>query len=162
MVSPTTRTLQYLNIQKAWSRNFSLSEQAAQDQRVSQAAALLDLPRSCGAVSNVFQGTWQHTYAVLISENIMTRGDKRLELCPHFPVHFSSPLSLLHFLFHQCSVVDCCISFPPAIILYELAEFFTQLLAWDQWSTLGTEQNIEPGHRGRHNLLQQSPPKQFW
>ncbi len=75
-----------------------------------------------------------------------------------FIFHFPAPLSL----FHQRSVVDCWISPPLAIILYELAELFTQLLAWDQWSTLGTEQNIEPERRDRHNLPQQSPPKQFW
>lgn len=69
------------------------------DRKVSQAAVSQDLPTSCSAVSNVFQWTWQHTYAVLISENIATSGDKRLEFCPHFPVHFSSPptsLSILH------------------------------------------------------------------
>lgn len=139
---------------------------SVRDRKVSQAGAPpQDLPRTCGAVSNVLKWTWQHTYEVLISENIATWGDKRLEFCPHFPVHFSFPspsFSLLHSPFHQRSVVNCWISPPLAIILYELAEFFTQLLAWDQWSTLGTEQNIEPGRGDRHNLPQQSPPKQFW
>lgn len=50
-------TVHCQNMHKPWSRNFKLSEQVpknALDPKVSQAAAPQDLPRTCGAVSNVF------------------------------------------------------------------------------------------------------------
>lgn len=111
-------------------------------------------------LSKVFQSTWQHTYEVLISKNIGAKADKRLKFCPRFTLHFSfhpPNLSLSSSLIFS-PALWWIVQFPPplAIILYELAEFFTLLLAWDQWSTLGRERNIEPGQRDRQQTTSRS------
>lgn len=167
IISLTIRPQCRRNIHKTWSRNFWLSELAIEERgttRLAEQHYHKTPPEHVVLSITCFSGPDN-----ILMWHLSQRTSRQEEITDYssvliFQSIFHSPLSLPSSLSpsHQHSVVDCWISPPLAIIVYELAEFFTQLLAWDQWSTLGTEQNIEPGRGDRHSLPQQSPPKQFW